>query len=58
MFFYWFELLIFIIFAVHIIFDDAWETDKNGQEVPNAFVQEFVSLIPEAAMWVNHFSYN
>lgn len=38
---------------IHIIFDDAWEIDsKSGQEVPNSFVNEFVSLIPEAIISV------
>ncbi|CAE1140621.1 Chitin synthase chs-1,Chitin synthase chs-2,Chitin synthase [Acanthosepion pharaonis] len=38
---------------IHIIFDDAWEIDEvSKQEIPNGFVKEFVSLIPEAVMSV------
>ncbi|CAI9733847.1 chitin synthase chs-2-like [Octopus vulgaris] len=34
---------------IHVIFDDAWETDSNHNRVPNGYVREFVDLIPEAA---------
>lgn len=36
-------------FEAHILFDDAFEEDENGNSVPNRFVQLLVSVINVAA---------
>ncbi|XP_069120489.1 chitin synthase chs-2-like isoform X3 [Argopecten irradians] len=36
-------------FESHILFDDAFEYDKEERRVPNKFVKQFVELLPDAA---------
>jgi len=37
-------------FETHILFDDAFEEDEDGNSVPNRFVQQLVSVVNIAAV--------
>ncbi len=37
-------------FETHILFDDAFESDEDGNRIPNSFVQKLVSVVNIAAV--------
>lgn len=37
-------------FETHILFDDAFDDDDDGNRIPNRFVQQFVSVVNIAAV--------
>ena len=39
-------------FKTHILFDDAFESDEDGNRVPNRFVQTLMSVVNIAAVYV------
>jgi chitin synthase len=40
-------------FETHILFDDAFDLDDNGHSVPNRFVQQLISCVSIAAVYVH-----
>jgi chitin synthase len=40
-------------FETHILFDDAFESDEDGNRVPNRFVQTLLSVVNIAAVYVH-----
>ncbi|CAF0706559.1 unnamed protein product [Brachionus calyciflorus] len=40
-------------FETHIFFDDAFDDDDDGNRIPNRFVQQFVSVVNIAAVYVH-----
>ena len=40
-------------FETHILLDDAFESDEDGNRVPNRFVQTLLSVVKIAAVYVH-----
>jgi chitin synthase len=40
-------------FETHILFDDAFDLDDNGQSIPNRFVQQLITCVNIAAVYVH-----
>ena len=44
-------------FETHVLFDDAFEDDDNGNRVPNRYVKQLVSAVNVAGAYVDFISF-